>query len=320
MVAPTPEQIQYMLDHIDESLVASIHISSGICVGVTFFSLVLRVISRRYISAAFAKDDYSILVGFAFYVAYITGLGFSTRYGQGRHVLLVTNVKAFAINNIINMSLYVAGMVCVKCSILMLYDRIFRVPAFRKALIALAAFIAAWALTAFFASIFNCYPISSAWDPTIRGRCIDYGKVTLVIGILNVLVDFTMLVYPIPMVWNLNMSTRRKFLLSLTFAAGCCACVISIARLFYARRVASTYDPSWDNVYGGILSGLEIATGIIACSIITYRPLVEKVFGKGNTTRGASAKGSRSSLSANRQGWNKITVQQDVELVSHHDT
>jgi len=142
------------------------------------------------------------------------------------------------------MSLYVFGMVCVKFSILLLYARIFRSPVFTRALYALAAFIAAWALTAFFASIFNCYPISSAWDPSITGRCIDYGKVTLVIGILNVLIDFTMLAYPIPMVWGLNMSTRRKILLSLTFAAGCCACIISIARLFYARRVASTYDPS----------------------------------------------------------------------------
>jgi hypothetical protein len=272
-----------MLEHIDESTVASIHISSGICVALTFISLVLRVISRRYTSAAFAKDDYCLFVGFVrlhstpqlnqaktigfdkpqvFYVAYITGLGISTRYGQGRHVLLVTNVRAFAIvstrpassqtrpliltpkNNIINMSLYVFGMVCVKFSILMLYERIFRSVVFKRALIALGAFIAAWALTAFFASIFNCYPISSAWDPAVKGRCIDYGKVTMVIGILNVLIDFIMLVYPIPMVWGLNMTTRRKFLLSLTFAAGCCACIISIARLFYARRVASTYDPS----------------------------------------------------------------------------
>jgi hypothetical protein len=219
------------------------------------------------------------------------------------------------------MSLYVFGMVCVKFSILMLYHRIFRVFAFKRALVALGAFIAAWALTAFFASVFNCYPISSAWDVNVKGRCIHYGKVTMVIGILNVLIDFTMLAYPIPMVWNLHMSTRRKLLLCLTFGAGSCACFVSIARLFYARRVASTYDPSWDNVNGGILSGLEIATGIIACSCMTYRPLIERVFGKGKRTLAKASSGlsGSSHLSAKQQGWNKITVQQDVELVSNYE-
>ena len=64
MVVPTPEQIAYMLEHIDESTVSSIHISSGICVAFTFISLVLRVISRRYTASAFAIDDYFLFVGF----------------------------------------------------------------------------------------------------------------------------------------------------------------------------------------------------------------------------------------------------------------
>lgn len=120
------------------------------------------------------------------------------------------------------MSLYISGMVCVKCSILMLYYRIFRLEEPQKrALIALAVFIVIWALTAFFCSIFLCYPIESSWNPTIDGTCIDYGQVTLVIGILNVIVDFALLAIPIPIVWGLYMPTRRKFLLSLTFSVGC---------------------------------------------------------------------------------------------------
>jgi hypothetical protein len=160
------------------------------------------------------------------------------------------------------MAVYIAGMFCVKCSILMLYNRIFRVLALQKTLIALGVMVLIWALTAFFCSVFLCYPIAFNWDPTIKGRCIDYGKVTLVIGIFNIFLDFALLTVPMPSVWKLNMSTRRKFLVSLIFAAGCwwvfiisltiivdllviySACVVSIARLFYARRVASTYDPT----------------------------------------------------------------------------
>ena len=31
------------------------------------------------------------------YLLYVISFSFSTRYGQGRHVLLVTNIRAFAI-------------------------------------------------------------------------------------------------------------------------------------------------------------------------------------------------------------------------------
>jgi hypothetical protein len=118
------------------------------------------------------------------------------------------------------MSFYIAGMVCVKCSILMLYKRIFQSERPQKVLIALAVFIISWALTALFCGIFLCYSIELNWDPTVKGRCIDYGKVTIVIGILNIFADFAILVFPLPIVWRLHISTRRKYLLTWTFSAG----------------------------------------------------------------------------------------------------
>jgi hypothetical protein len=33
-----------------------------------------------------------------------------------------------------------------------------------------------------------------------------------------------------------------------------------------------------DDALPGILSGLEICTGIVACCAVTYRPLIERVF------------------------------------------
>lgn len=53
-----------MHEHIDESAVNSIHISSGICVGFTLLSLVLRILSRRCKGASLASDDYEIFFGF----------------------------------------------------------------------------------------------------------------------------------------------------------------------------------------------------------------------------------------------------------------
>lgn len=76
-------------------------------------------------------------------------------------------------------------------------------------------------MAAFFPSIFSCYPVEKSWDSSIPGYCINYGTVTLVIGILNVIFDFAILGLPMPMLWKLRMSTRRKIWLSGVFAIGC---------------------------------------------------------------------------------------------------
>lgn len=135
-------------------------------------------------------------------------------------------------------------MVALKFSILLLYHRIFPGKRFCNALLAMAAFILAWGLVGFFTSLFNCYPISSTWDTSVQGHCIDYGLVTLIFGILNIIIDVAMLVYPMPLVWRLQMSTRRKILLSLAFTSGSIACVVTVVRLPYVKNIVTSTDPS----------------------------------------------------------------------------
>ncbi|KAI1779058.1 hypothetical protein F4818DRAFT_238049 [Hypoxylon cercidicola] len=308
MATPTAEQIQYMQDHIEETRVPGIHISNGICIGAATISVILRFFARRTGGLGLGKDDYCLFLGYVMYACYVTSFSFSTRFGQGRHVLLVTNVRAFVISNLLDMSFYTWGMTCIKFSILFLYHRIFPSKRFRKALFAIGALVLSWAFSAFFPSVFNCYPIEMAWYHNVKGTCIDYGKVTLIIGIFNIMFDFVLLATPMPLLWKLQMSTRRKVLLSGAFAAGSIACVVSIARLFYAREVVVTYDASWDNVMAGILSGLEMCTGIVACCTITYRPLIEKVFG--------TAAKDASQPNSSRQGWSKINVRHEISMVS----
>lgn len=76
-------------------------------------------------------------------------------------------------------------------------------------------------MAAFFPSLFSCFPVEKSWDDSISGHCIDYGQVTLVIGILNVILDFAILSLPMPLLWKLHMSTRRKAYLSSIFTIGC---------------------------------------------------------------------------------------------------
>jgi hypothetical protein len=78
-----------------------------------------------------------------------------------------------------------------------------------------------WGIECFFGTVFMCIPIEYNWDHTVKGHCIDYGVATIANGVINIVLDVVMLIYPLPMVWKLQMSRRNKILVSLTFAAGC---------------------------------------------------------------------------------------------------
>jgi hypothetical protein len=121
----------------------------------------------------------------------------------------------------VNPVLYVIGMVALKYSILLLYRRLFPGKRFRNGLIIIASFVLAWGIAGATSCVVSCWPIEKAWDPSLDGRCIDFGSMALAIGIINIVLDFVILGYPLPTLWKLKISTRHKILLSFTVVVGC---------------------------------------------------------------------------------------------------
>ena len=108
-----------------------------------------------------------------------------------------------------------------KCSILTLYGSIFPSKTFRLYLWIVAIFIAAWTLTSFLGAVAQCVPVAKAYDATLNGYCINYGELSLVVTICNVITDLIILAMPIPLVMKLNTSIEKKRVIIITFAAGC---------------------------------------------------------------------------------------------------
>lgn len=115
---------------------------------------------------------------------------------------------------------YCACMVCIKTSILCLYRRIFPQQWFRNALIAIGTFNLLWFIAAFFIAILQCVPISAQWDLDSSGYCIDYGDCLLVFGALTIATDLIILALPMPLVWRIQTSRKKKWLITVTFMLG----------------------------------------------------------------------------------------------------
>lgn len=108
----------------------------------------------------------------------------------------------------------------IKISIVCFYRRIFSVPYFNNFSIALSCLMAAWAAGIFFACAGQCRPLSAYWDKSIPGHCFDPVLFFIVNQIFNIVMDFILLLIPIPIIWRLHRAWQEKLELTAVFAVG----------------------------------------------------------------------------------------------------
>lgn len=116
------------------------------------------------------------------------------------------------------MAVYSVTITAIKISVLLFYFRIFGVrPDVRIAIYAIGALVVIWGIVAFFLSIFQC----TARARTIPGaHCMSTFKFFLGTAIPNTLLDISLLVLPLRVLWTLQLSTQKRIALSTIFSVG----------------------------------------------------------------------------------------------------
>lgn len=71
-----------------------------------------------------------------------------------------------------------------------------------------------------FLFIFPCKPIKKLWEPWIEGRCLKIAYITLAMACFNSALDFSLLILPQKVIWNLRMSFKRRIGVSAIFLVG----------------------------------------------------------------------------------------------------
>ena len=65
-----------------------------------------------------------------------------------------------------------------------------------------------------------CRPLAVDWNAHIDGTCGDQVVSYLVLEVLGLCLDFTILVLPLPWIWKLRTSLRRKMSIAIVFSIG----------------------------------------------------------------------------------------------------
>ncbi|KAF4988009.1 hypothetical protein FGRMN_10057 [Fusarium graminum] len=170
---------------------------------------------------------------------------------------------------------YGTAIYAVKMAFLLQYYRIMSISNMRWVYMGFMAVMTLWCVSQLIFLCLLCIPLEAVWDPNIKGTCFKHQTTMWYVnGIIHTILDFAIIVMPLPIVWKLNLPRSQKFFLSCIFGLGIFTVAISLLRL---KWLSPEPDVSWWNVTPASWSLAEIVSGIACACLPTYKPLVVKL-------------------------------------------
>lgn len=107
-----------------------------------------------------------------------------------------------------------------KLAILALYYRIFSITTFQRVVIGTAVFIFFWIAAMEIGLGLECIPITKAWDTSVKGTCLNLVSFSYFTNITNLVTDIWVFLLPVPVIFRLHITDRRKWELAGIFTVG----------------------------------------------------------------------------------------------------
>jgi hypothetical protein len=199
--------------------------------------------------------------------------------------------------------IYITSLSLTKISILCFYLKVFPGRQFRYIVYALIFANACYILSFDFLLAFQCNPIAGAWrswDGEFQAKCISINILGWTAAAVNILLDVAVIALPLPELFRLSMSLKKKIQIIMMFAVGFFVTFVSIIRLRSLVEFGNTQNVTrklpyhWyylllerkltsiteDYVEVGYWSTIEVPVGIICACMPAVRSLFSLVFPK----------------------------------------
>ncbi|QSZ33527.1 hypothetical protein DSL72_005095 [Monilinia vaccinii-corymbosi] len=259
----------------------------AVCSSMLVFTT-LVVGARVWIRLNLAKgglgaDDWCILGAWVLAVAYNLDPITQVSFGLGQHIWDLPADTDFSAS----LELYYFGemiyFVCVavtKVAVLILYLRLATSKTLRMLIWGVMAFVILTSFSCVVATIFQCTPISKAWEnpPTNVGSCIQVTALFYANAGLDIFQDLIIYLLPMRMLYYIQIPKRQRYALMLVFAVGGFVVVTGAVRLYYLRGAQASEDLPYDNVGAAIWSCIECNIGVVCASLPHFKPLFDRYF------------------------------------------
>ncbi|KAF2150296.1 hypothetical protein K461DRAFT_269771 [Myriangium duriaei CBS 260.36] len=213
--------------------------------------------------------------------------------------------------------LYICAVTIPKLSILVFFSRIFVEQYQIITTYILMGLLMTWAIGGGLAGVFICTPIEFFWNKQIEGTCVNIKHYYSYGGVPNIIVDFFMLILPLPMVWSFQASMKVKAGLLITLLIGSVGFVAAILRTVEFMRHDPIADGTWASSLLWSWTIIEPGAYIIATSAYRLRPLFRYLVDKspsGHQTENQSSQGYTRTRSPHSDN-NDISRETSISLI-----
>jgi hypothetical protein len=191
---------------------------------VSTLAVVMRFWSRAVASTlVHGLDDWAMLLTLAFSHTFCAFAIYMTTVGLGKHAWAVPleYLKPSLTAQRIALVFYTATIWGIKITALLMYGRLFHTsPRFVLLLrISGAAITVWWLITAIYPWFF-CSPVAKNVDPFMEGTCWENIPWYYASAFINAFFDLLVLALPVPVVWRLRMTRRKKIAVTFVFLLG----------------------------------------------------------------------------------------------------
>ncbi|TVY13502.1 hypothetical protein LARI1_G008800 [Lachnellula arida] len=178
----------------------------------------LRCFVRIKLVKAFGLDDYLMVASMLVFIAYCACQLTAIHYGIGSHDrdLSTPNILQAVKYQVICELLYVADAALIKLSVAFLLLRIMpeNAKVYRSILFSGMTVMTLWTVVTFLIVLLQCRPFSSTWDRfSGKGKCLSSTFITnnsYAFSAMDILLDWLFALLPVPMLWDVKMSTQSK--------------------------------------------------------------------------------------------------------------
>ena len=167
-----------------------------------------------------------------------------------------------------------------KLSILSLYLRIFTDHfCFRRACRTLVILVIGACTSFTTATIFQCSPVSKAWNRwTEGGTCVNIGVLWYTHAIYNIITDFTIVLMVPPVIFKLKLPTHQKLALTCIFGLGLIVCAASICRFTTLYSSANGLDITAGSFVSTVWTTVESGLGVVTANLPMLRTPLQHFF------------------------------------------
>ncbi|ORY67016.1 uncharacterized protein BCR38DRAFT_407036 [Pseudomassariella vexata] len=256
------------------ALLVCVYIFTVACTAI----LGLRFLAARLTRRRFYLDDG--FVGLAYINTVVLGgcVIWAIYNGLGRHIIELNPQEIGVQFKLVVASgvTWLLGTVTIKMSMLCLYNRLFSSSTnTRRWASVLMVLVSCYGIAFITVFLTNCQPIDQMWNPVPDGWCRDLSIDEFVSVSINLVLDLSIVLLPMPVLWRMQMTTRKKVFISIMFGLGLVTIGIMCWRLEATVQSSKNPDFTFTLANIGLISMLELWLGIICACIPTLTPLLK---------------------------------------------